>query len=96
MSWNPKTHPYRVTWHEHGAHLPDGWGTHSKTFRSFAEAKSALDKFFGPQIAFASLDHVDDGVVPDAWRWALLRTRKRKHPAQMTSAGREHERAVTS
>ena len=93
MSWDPKTHPYRVTWNERGAHLPHGWGTHSKTFRSFAEAKAALDKFFGPQIAFASMEVVN-GVVPDAWCWALLGTRRRKHPAKLTSTGREHERAV--
>ena len=93
MTWNPKTHPYRVTWNARNARSE--WSDFTKHFQSFAEAKTALEAFFAEGIAFASME-VAEGVVPDAWWWALLATRKRKHPAQLTSTGREHERAVTA
>ena len=93
-AWDVKTHPYRVTWSRHSRHLPRNWGSHSKTFKSFAEAKTALDKLFEPGVYFASLEVVD-GVIPDAWHWTLLGTRQRKQPIQLTSTGREHERLVS-
>lgn len=95
MSWNPKTHPYRVTWNARKGRRSSEWSDFTKHFQSFAEAKAALEAFFAEGIAFASMEVVE-GVIPDACHWALLGTRKRKHPTQLTSTGREHERAVTA